>query len=138
DRRGPKSQKALAALYKKLESLPVAPYPLLEEHALDKEIGAFIGLPDRLDKVEPFLERADQALRFQLDVAFGVLGPAAIEDVKKRAAALVAKPPPCFAAVDVKSAREMAPPDERARSCGLVRALSIAQSDVEELAALLA
>lgn len=138
DRRGPKSQKGLAALQKKLESLPVAPYPLLEEHALDKEIAAFIGLPDKLDKVEPFLERADQALRFQLDVAFGVLGPAATEDVKKRAAALIAKPPPCFPAADVKSARKMGPPDERTRSCGLVRALSIAQTDVEELSALLA
>jgi hypothetical protein len=137
-RRGPKTQIELTAIGKKLELLPVAPYPLLEEAALDKELGAFVGLPAKLDGVEPFLEQADQAIRFQLDVAFGVLRPAASDDVKKRAVALLAKPPPCFAAADVKTAREMAPPEERTRSCGLVRALSIAQTDIEELAALLA
>lgn len=137
-RRGPKTQTEVTATFKRLETLPVAPYPLLYEGALDKELAAFVGLPASLDAVEPFLEKAGQAIRFQIDVAFGVLTPAASEDVRRRAMAILAKPPPCLPAAHVTTAREMGPPDERTRACGLVRALSIAQGDIDELAALLA
>ncbi len=137
-KRGPKTHTEVASTLKRLETLPVAPYPLLNEGALDKELAAFVGLPAALDAVEPFVEKAGLAIRFQIDVAFGVLTPAASEDVRRRAMAILAKPPPCIAAAHVTTAREMGPPDERARSCGLVRALSIAQGDIDELAALLA
>jgi hypothetical protein len=135
---GPTTDREVQAMLKHLEKLPVAPYPLMPEAELDKELAAFMALPAKLDAVEPFLEKADQALRFQIDVAFGVLAPTAVEDVRRRAMATLAKPPPCLAAANVENARQMGPPDERARACGLVRALSIAQSDIEELAALLA
>lgn len=139
--RGPKAQTELVALQKHLERLPVAPYPLRSETELGEEIEAFVGLPASFDRVSPYLQSAAATLRSQLDVAFGVLDLRAQQEVRRRAAALLAHPPLCTGAAHAMMPAQMAPPDERVRSCAVVRMMSIAQPeghDAEEIAALLA
>ena len=136
-KRGPKTQTEVIAVSKRLESLPVAPFPLLSESDLDKQFKAFVGLPSSIDGVQPFLENAARTIRFQIDVAFSVLSPQAQEDVKRRAVAALLRPPPCVGAAHAQTPRQMGPPDERARSCAMVRLVAIAQTDMDELAALL-
>ena len=137
-RRGAKTTAAAAQLDKHLANLPVAPYAVRTEEELDHGVATFFGLPASFDAVEPWTERAAGALRAQLEVAFGVLSPAAAEEVRAKAAALLARPPQCAPRLPVQDARHLAPPPERARACALVRALAVAATDSDELAALLA
>ena len=111
-KRGPKTTTAAAAMEKHLASIPVAPYPTRTEEEVDRGVKAFLGIPGSFDAVEPYAERASGVLRAQLEIAFGVLSPSAADDVRRRAIALLAHPPPCAPHYPVPGVADQLPRDE--------------------------
>ncbi len=134
----PKASAAMGHLEERLVAMWAAPYSLDDEEAVEASLRKFLGLTIPFDRLDDALARADAALRGQVQAGLSVLGARYQVRVRRRARAILLGASPCRPRAPLETTRDMAPPPERAWACSLVRALDLAHSDEQELAALLA
>jgi hypothetical protein len=133
--------KAVAAIDKltaALGNLLVAPFPIDDEDVVEHDLAAFVGSSFPLDTLGPAFEETRARLKAQVSAAFTVLSPPMEARVRQKALTILLAPIPCGTTMPVQTARDLAPPLERAWSCALVKATDATQDDLDEVAALLA
>lgn len=136
--RGSKTRSELAQLDDVLARTWTAPYSTVEEASFEGELRTFVDADASLDAVPPTLERVTEMLAGQIDAAFGVLDATHRASVLARAKVMLLSPKACAVRWPARTARDLAPPAERALACSLVRGMSDAATDEDEIASLVA
>ncbi len=119
-------------------SIWTTPYAIEDQTALEESVRTFVDARAHADAFEPTFDRARDSLKGQIDAAMSVLSESHRASVRADAKALLLTPPPCAARLPVRTARDMAPPPERALACSLVRTLAAASTDEAEVTTLIA
>ena len=134
----PKAVAAIDKLVGTLGNMLVAPFPIDDEDVVEHDLAGFVGSGFPLDALGPAFEETRTRLKAQVSAAFGVLSPPMEARVRQKALAILLAPVPCGTTMPVQTARDLAPPLERAWSCALVKATDAAADDLDEIAAVLA
>ena len=134
----PKSRVEIVRLRAQIAVTWAAPYPVEEWDDVATSLHAFLGIGGDYDRLLARIDAAADALRTQASVGLAVIAPAHRADVMRRAAAAVHAETHCRGAADGSVVRSLAPPPERAPACAAVAMTAAAESDLDELVALVA
>jgi hypothetical protein len=114
----------------------VAPFPTEDWDDVAAALHAFLGIDADEAKLLARIDDAARALAAQARVGLGAIAPNYADDARRRAAAMLHVGSPCRSDAPDSVVRSLAPPPERASACVVVRAAANAETDLDELVAL--
>ena len=132
----PHAESAVRRLREELEKMRVAPLEIRGWPDIQGPLRAHLGIVSGDAKLRTAFEGAKEKLRAQIDVAFGVVGADVAEDIRRLAAARLARSPDCPTTPSIGGMRLLAPPPERAWACAAVHAAARGDTETEELTSL--
>ncbi len=133
-----RTESAIHRLRDDVASLQVAPLGLRGWDDVAPPLRVHVGVVSSEAKLRAAFAGARARLAAQVEVAFGVLGPVAAEEVRRIAGAKVARLPECPVVPSLAGVRTLAPPPERAWVCAAVFGAREGESELSELVSLVA
>ena len=131
-----RTESAIVRLRDDVVALQVAPLGLRSWDDVARPLRVHVGVVSSEAKLRAAFGSARAKLAAQVDVAFGVLGPEAAEDVRRMAGTKMARMPECPIVPSLSGVRTLAPPPERAWACAAVFAAREGESELSELVSL--
>jgi hypothetical protein len=131
-----RTESAIHRLREDVVSLQVAPLGLRGWDDVARPLRVHVGVVSSEAKLRTAFAGARAKLAAQVDVAFGVLGPEAAEEVRQMAGAKVARMPECPVVPSLAGVRTLGPPPERAWACAAVFGAREGESELSELVSL--
>ncbi len=136
DARLPRTRIEIVRLRAVLATLWTAPFAKDEWDDVATSLHAYLGVTGDFDRLLVRIEEAAKIFREQAEVGLGVIAAPYAAQVRARAALALHASMPCRSGETESVVRALAPPSERAPACVVVHTVASAETDLDELTAL--